>query len=89
MTGSVLPVPDKPLHHVDQQVGQAVGQVGLGEEGGGVTVIDGPAPGQDFAQVGGEDRRVELPQPNVGVRASPPAPGFRGSLMLSVPCSAT
>ena len=53
-----------------------MGQVGLGEEGGGVPVIDGSPTGQDFAQVGGEDRGIELPLPNVRMGGDDLPPGF-------------
>ena len=41
--------------HVDDQLGQPPGPGRLGEERPGIPVIDGPPPGQDFAQVGEED----------------------------------
>ena len=77
MTGLRLAGPGEPLHHVDQQLGQPFGQVGLGEEGAGVTVIDGPAPGEHFAQIGGEDGSVELPLADVRVRDGHLTPRFQ------------
>src|SRR5205823_4994733 len=58
---------------------------GLGEKGGRVAVIDGPAPGQDLTQVGGEDGGIELPLSDIGMRRHHLPPRFeRGHVLLPV-----
>ena len=67
----------KTLHDFDEQLRKPHGQVGLREKRAGVAVIDGSPPGHNLAQVGGEDRGIELSQPNVGVRLDDLPPGFK------------
>ena len=45
----------EPTHDVNQQLGQALGQIGLREECLGIPIINGPSSSEDFAQVGSED----------------------------------
>ena len=58
----------QPTHDVNEQLGQALGQISLREELLGIPIINGPSSSEDFAQVGSEDRGVELALANVGVR---------------------
>src|SRR5215510_184136 len=57
----------EPTHDINQQLRQAVCEIGLREERLGIPIIHSPSSSEDFAQVGSEDGGVELALANVSV----------------------
>lgn len=60
-----------------KQLGEPLGQKRLAEENGRVAVVHRSSSGQDFPQVGCEDRRIEAPLADVLVRRNDLPPGFQ------------